>query len=147
MDDVIAQAREQSLRLGHNYIGTEHVLLAIVDRDPSLLAKYGVSYDDLKQAVTGELVRIVGELHGARSIVDSVRQTAEQQMGVQLPQRASSPMTPRFAGILERARSTGANDVLVAIIDEDSNLAVIVLERLGVPLEDLRRHVSGGSGI
>jgi len=142
MDDVIARASVESARLGHNYIGTEHVLLAIVNEDPALLAPYDVTRVKLVQAITTELLRIFVELQAARSIVESVRRAAEQHEGIQLPPRqAPLHVTPRVATILDQTRSTSPHDVLAAILDEDSNLAVIVLDRLGVPLDELRRQL------
>src|SRR5262245_30499322 len=76
MDAVIERATSQSRRLGHDYVGTEHALLAIVDDDPALLEPYGVTRERLLQVLTMELLRIIVELRDARSIVEPVRQAA-----------------------------------------------------------------------
>ena len=141
MDAVIERAKSQSVRLGHNYVGTEHALLAIVDDEPALLEPYGVTRAKLLQVLTVELLRIVVELRDARSIVEPVRQAAEQYSGTELRAEGVSGVTVRLAAILDDARSPSDHDVLAAILDEDSNLAVIVLDRLGVPLDELRRRL------
>ncbi len=141
MDAVIERATSQSVRLGHNYVGTEHALLAIVDDEPALLEPYGVTRVKLLQVLTTELLRIVVELRAARSIVEPVRQAAEQYSGTELAPKGFSGITVRLAAILDDARSPSDRDVLAAILDEDSNLAVIVLDRLGVPLDELRRRL------
>ena len=96
MDAVIERATSQSMRLGHNYVGTEHALLAIVDHEPALLEPYGVTRAKLLLALTPELLRIVVEVRDARSIVEPVRQVAEQYSGTEL----SAP--EGFAGITRR---------------------------------------------
>ena len=53
--EVIALAREEALRLGHDYIGTEHLMLGMI-RDGEgpgveLLHKSGVSLDQLRQSI------------------------------------------------------------------------------------------------
>ena len=141
MDAVIERAKSQSARLGHNYVGTEHALLAIVDDEPALLEPYGVTRQNLLQVLTVELLRIVGELRAAQSIVEPVRQAAEQYSDTELAPKVFSGVTVRLAAILDDARSPSDHHVLAAMLDEDSNLAVIVLDRLGVPLDELRRRL------
>ena len=142
MDAVIERATSQSVRLGHNYVGTEHALLAIVDDEPALLEPYGVTREKLLQALGMELLRIVVEVRDARSIVEPVRQVAEQYSGTELSApKGLSGITGRLTAVLDDARSQSDHDVLAAILDEDSNLAVIVLDRLGVPLDELRRRL------
>src|SRR3954447_2201766 len=85
---------------------------------------------------TVELLRIIGEMHGARAMVEPVRRAAEQSSGRELAPKVFSGVTVRLAAILDDARSPSDNDVLAAMLDEDSNLAVIVLDRLGVPLDE-----------
>src|SRR5690554_2704211 len=50
--EVISLSREEALRLGHDYIGTEHLLLGMVREGEgvaiSLLKKLGVSLDELR---------------------------------------------------------------------------------------------------
>jgi ATP-dependent Clp protease ATP-binding subunit ClpA len=139
MEQLIDRARTEAFQLGHNYVGTEHVLLAVVDANPKLIAPYGVSNTDVRHGVIAEISRLVDERTAAKPFVDTVVKTAQEQFGVDAPPAfvLGSP-TPRLAKILDDAASDQDNDVLAAIIDEDSNLAVIVLERLGVPLDALR---------
>ena len=139
MDQLIDRARREAFQLGHNYVGTEHVLLAVIDANPALVAPYGVWNTDIRQGVVAELMRFAGERAAAKPFVDSVVKNAQDQFGVDAPPTfvLGSP-TPRLARILDAAASDQDNDILAAIIDEDSNLAVIVLERLGVPLDSLR---------
>ena len=106
MDAVIERATSQSVRLGHNYVGTEHALLAIVDDEPALLEPYGVTREKLLQVLAMELLRIVVEVRDARSIVEPVRQAAEQYSGTELSApKGFSGITGRLAAVLDDARS------------------------------------------
>jgi ATP-dependent Clp protease ATP-binding subunit ClpA len=143
MTQLVERARTEAIQLGHNYIGTEHVLLAVSDANPKLLAPYGISIADVRAGVMAEITRIVDERAAAKPFVDNMRQSAQQQFGVTAsPAYVMGSPTPRLASILDAAASDQDDDVLAAIIDEDSNLAVIVLERLGVPLDALRASLS-----
>ena len=54
---VVRQAREESLRLGDEHIGTDHILLAMLrDADgaaASVLGDLGVAYDDVYERISG----------------------------------------------------------------------------------------------
>ena len=53
--EVITLAREEALRLGHEYIGSEHLLLGIIREGEgiavAILQKLGVSMDELKVSI------------------------------------------------------------------------------------------------
>src|SRR5688572_17876475 len=57
---VLADATDEALRLGHNYIGTEHVLLALISNDDSAiaraLAESGITPETVRETV-GHTVR------------------------------------------------------------------------------------------
>jgi hypothetical protein len=62
-------ALRQALRMAHNYIGTEHLLLGIMqqDKDPAteLLSGLGVTYDDTCAWLAVELEKLVAAVRGA----------------------------------------------------------------------------------
>ncbi len=113
-------------KFGHNYIGSEHILLGIMEKGPSLASKMleakGVDYKMLQDAVvkaTG-----VGE-------ADSVKEFQ---------------LTPRTKRILEMsdevARSmgqsfVGTEHILIALLNERDCLAVRILEELKVDTSQL----------
>jgi ATP-dependent Clp protease ATP-binding subunit ClpC len=57
-----SSALREALRLGHDYIGTEHILLALLGKGEGLaaqiLADSGVPADDLRRSVLARLERI-----------------------------------------------------------------------------------------
>lgn len=60
---ILDETVQAALELGHNYVGTEHILLGIlrVDHCPAaaLLIKHGVGYADAKRKVSELLTKIV----------------------------------------------------------------------------------------
>jgi len=57
--DVITYSREEALRLGHNYIGIEHILLGLI-RDGEgnavkILKRLDVDLDELRRVVEGAM--------------------------------------------------------------------------------------------
>ena len=59
--DVLRRAVQEALQLGHNYIGTEHLLLALFDDSTTdagasaILHGFGADYDDFKRRVVDKL--------------------------------------------------------------------------------------------
>jgi ATP-dependent Clp protease ATP-binding subunit ClpA len=61
--EILRAAVEEALRLGHNYIGTEHLLLGLF-RDPDCVAAkvlndFGLTYDDAKGRISAKLAEYV----------------------------------------------------------------------------------------
>ncbi len=59
--EVIAKSADEARRLGHDYIGTEHLLLSIIDKEESLACKVLVSLDvdidELKNTIEDAVFR------------------------------------------------------------------------------------------
>ena len=56
---ILVNAKKEMVGLGHPYIGTEHLLLAILNSDSNIcdrLKNYGLMYNNFKE----ELCKIVG---------------------------------------------------------------------------------------
>jgi ATP-dependent Clp protease ATP-binding subunit ClpC len=57
---VILQAREEALELGHTYLGSEHILLALIKEEdlPTLiLSKFGLTAEKVRKAILGQITR------------------------------------------------------------------------------------------
>src|SRR3546814_12923476 len=73
--DVISYSREEALRLGHDYIGTEHLLLGLIREGDGIAIKLiksrGVDIVrlDRKGVVTGKSVSVGVDLGGRRIII------------------------------------------------------------------------------
>ena len=79
---VVVQAQEHARRLGHGYIGCEHLLLAAASTgEPAsaVLREHGVT----PQAVETEIVRLIG-LGQAASLLGSLDREALAAIGIDL---------------------------------------------------------------
>jgi ATP-dependent Clp protease ATP-binding subunit ClpC len=120
------EAREQR----HSYIGSEHLLLGIIregtDTGAHILSKLGIDYNRAKEAV----VDIVAQ--GQGPVMNSI---------------AYTPRTKRIFEIaFELSREMGENTVstqhlLLAILREGQGVAILVLKRLGIDVENLENEI------
>jgi ATP-dependent Clp protease ATP-binding subunit ClpC len=122
--EVISLSREEALRLGHDYIGTEHLLLGMVREGEgvaiSLLKKLGVSLDELR----GELER-------------STRGTATNNV----KNLANIPLTKQSEKVLKityleakifKSQLIGTEHLLLSILRDEDNIASQVMEKFDV---------------
>lgn len=129
---VIELARQEAGRLGHDYIGTEHLLLGLVR---------------LGEGVAVEVLKGFGvDLESIRLAVEKIvpKGAATLKMG-------EIPFTPRAKKVLERivvdeARRLGHNyvgteHILLALISEGEGAAAQVLLNLKVDLEKARKAI------
>lgn len=129
---VIMLAQEEARRLGHNFIGTEQLLLGLIGEGQGIAAKVlksmGVNLLDTRQ----EVEKIIGRGSGF--------------VGVEIP------FTPRAKRVLELAlqesRQLGhtyinTEHLLLGLIEENEGVAVRVLENFDIEIADIRNQVIG----
>jgi ATP-dependent Clp protease ATP-binding subunit ClpC len=127
---VIMLAQEEARRLGHNFVGTEQILLGLIGEGTGLAARalktLGV---DLKEARV-EVEKIIGRGSGFVAV--------------------EIPFTPRAKRVLELSLDEarilshnyiGTEHLLLGLIREGEGVAARVLESLGVDLATLRSLV------
>ncbi len=128
---VMNLARQEAQRFNHEYLGTEHVLLGLVQEGS------GVAANVLKNMGI-DLTKI-------RSEVEKLVKT-----GPSMVTMGQLPFTPRAKKVLElsmeEAQSLGHNYIgtehlLLGLIKENEGIASRVLTNLGVKLEDVREEV------
>lgn len=121
---AISEAHDAAAEMGHNYIGSEHLLMGLIREGSGVAAKVLE-----KNGVTAEKVK------------DKINEYIG--IGVSLPQQAELPLTPRSKRILEmsalEARRLnhsyiGTEHLLMAIIRDGDGVAAKILESLGVNL-------------
>ena len=132
---VLALATEEARRLGHNYIGTEHLLLGLVregeGKAAATLAGMGVDLTTARDAVKF----IIGRGEGGQ--VSEVRLTPHAKKAIELA--------------TEEARRLGheyidAEHFLLGLVREGEGMASGILESLGVNLTELGAAVEAASG-
>ena len=127
---VIMLAQEEARRLGHNFVGTEQILLGLIGEGTGVAAKVlksmGVNLKDARV----EVEKIIGRGSGFVAV--------------------EIPFTPRAKSVLElsleEARQLGHNYIgtehlLLGLIREGEGVAARVLENLGVDLAKVRTQV------
>ena len=127
---VIMLAQEEARRLGHNFVGTEQILLGLIGEGTGVAAKVLKSMSvNLKDARV-EVEKIIGRGSGFVAV--------------------EIPFTPRAKRVLElsleEARQLGHNYIgtehlLLGLIREGEGVAARVLENLGVDLAKVRTQV------
>ena len=127
---VIMLAQEEARRLGHNFVGTEQVLLGLIGEGTGVAAK--------------TLKSMGGNLKDARTEVEKIIGRGSGFVAVEIP------FTPRAKRVLElswdEARQLGHNYIgtehlLLGLIREGEGVAARVLENLGVDLNKVRTNV------
>lgn len=123
----IVLAKEEAVRLGHDYVGTEHLLLGLLCETTGAAAKA------LKcSGVT---------LKEARGIVEELTGRGDNSDPAQMPftARAKRVLELSYAAHKQsKQKHIGTAQILIGIIDEGSGRAVEVLKKLMVNLPKLR---------
>jgi hypothetical protein len=129
---ALATAAEQARRLGHDYVGTEHVLLGLVEDGSGLAADVLEAFGVTPSKVRSEVERLVTRGSSAT------------------PEGRELPLTPRARRALdfaaEEARLVSqqpmdAEYLLLGLLREDAGVAGEVLRTLGMKLDALRGAV------
>ena len=121
---ILVNARKEMIELGHPYIGTEHLLLAILNSDSNIcirLKDYGLKYDNFKE----ELCKIVG--------------TTNRKNEVFL-------YTPLLRRVIQNAiiDSRENNDgevslehLFFSMLEEGEGIAIRIIIGMGIDIEDM----------
>ncbi|NLL48193.1 MAG: AAA family ATPase, partial [Firmicutes bacterium] len=132
---VIVLSQEEARRLGHNVVGTEHILLGLIAEGEDVAARSLLSLGISIDQVRGEVERIIGR--GG--------QPTQGQIG----------FTPRSKRVLELAFDEarrlghtyiGTEHLLLGLIREGEGVAAQVLQNLGADLEKVRAQVTNQLG-
>ncbi len=133
---AINLAREASYRLSHNYIGTEHLLIGLLQVDGvarRVLVENGVSVD---------------------KVLELVNQLIAPSNGVEMMDAGN--FTPRSKRILDqsykealrmKASLVGTEHILIALIKEPDCIAIRLLNTLGVNIQKVYIDILAASGM
>jgi ATP-dependent Clp protease ATP-binding subunit ClpC len=128
---VMNLARQEAQRFNHEYLGTEHILLGLVQEGS------GVAANVLKNMAI--------DLNKIRAEVEKIVKT-----GPTMVTMGQLPFTPRAKKVLELSMEEASNlghnyigteHLLLGLIKENEGIAAQVLLNLGVKLEDVREEV------
>ena len=128
---AIVLAQEEARFLGHNYIGTEHILLGLIREDQGVAAKALESLGISLELVRQQVEEIIGH-------------------GQELPPPGHIPFTPRAKKVLELSLREalqlshsyiGTEHILLGLLREGEGVAAQVLVTLGADLNRVRQQV------
>lgn len=134
--NAINLAKEVAYRLSHNYIGTEHLLIGLLEVDgvaSKVLAENGVSVE---------------------KVLELVNQLIAPNSGVEMMDAGS--FTPRSKRILDqsykeaakfKAQLVGTEHILISLIKESDCIAVRLLNTLGVNVQKVYIDILTASGV
>ena len=127
---VVVLAQEEARHFNHNYIGTEHLLLGLLQED------------------NGGADRVLNSLNIA---LDEVREQVESIVGYGRERTVSCPpFTPRSKKVLDLALREAwqlgysyidTEHILLGLVREPEGVAARVLSKLGVDSDKVRREV------
>ena len=128
---VFVTAQDEARNLGHPYVGTEHLLLAVLKIDSGIISnvlkQHSVDYDRVSREVTA----MVG--------------TNVHQSVVGAPQ-----MTPRARRVIELANDESkmlgqekidVEHIMLGIVREGEGIAAHILKHFGINLSQMRKEV------
>jgi ATP-dependent Clp protease ATP-binding subunit ClpC len=127
---VLAMAREEAVRLRHEYVGTEHMLLALIRENEgvaaAVLQNLGVDADELRQRID-----------------EVVKRGRGQPTGPDLPYTSRAKKVLELA--MQEARDlrhsyVGTEHLLLGLLREDNGIAAQVLTSAKVTVESARRE-------
>lgn len=128
--EVISLSREEALRLGHDYIGTEHLLLGMIREGEgvavSILKKMGVPLDELRN-----------------SIERAVKGTANHNV----KNLANIPLTRQSEKVLKityleakifKSQLIGTEHLLLSILRDEDNIATQILHKFDTNYDSVK---------
>jgi ATP-dependent Clp protease ATP-binding subunit ClpC len=127
---VLAMAREEAIRLQHDYVGTEHILLGLIREGEGVAA-----------AVLTNLSVDVEQIQ--ERIEESVRRGKATIALGELPYTSRAKKVLEFAMAEARELNhsyVGTEHLLLGLLREEKGIAAEVLNQLGVTLEEARRQ-------
>jgi ATP-dependent Clp protease ATP-binding subunit ClpC len=127
----IVLAQEEARLLNHNYLGTEHLLLGLIQQGDGVAAKTLESLGITLADARGQVEEVIGR-------------------GGQEPATGQIPFTPRAKKVLELSlresqqlnhNYIGTEHILLGLVREADGVAALVLRNLGADLRRVRQQV------
>ena len=128
--EVITLSREEALRLGHDYIGTEHLLLGMIREGEGvavgLLKKLGISLDEL---------RVTIEQATKGTATNNVKNLAN------IPLTRQSEKTLKITYLeakIFKSPLIGTEHLLLSILRDEDNVATQILNKFNINYEVIK---------
>jgi len=132
LQDVIRLSREEALRLGHDYIGTEHLLLGLIREGEGVALK-------LLRNQNCDLVRL------KKSIEDTVRPSGGTLTIGNIPLTKQAEKVLKITQIeakIYRADVIGTEHLLLSLLRDEDNIATQILHQFTIDYDSIRNELN-----
>ena len=122
--EVISLSREEALRLGHDYIGTEHLLLGMIREGEgvavSILKKLGVPLDELRNAIE-------------RAVKGTANHNVKNMANIPLTRQSEKVLKITYLEAkIFKSQLIGTEHLLLSILRDEDNIATQILNKFEV---------------
>ena len=135
VNDVISYSREEALRLGHDYIGAEHLLLGLIREGEGSAIKtilsFGVDLVDLRSEVE-KIVKPTSVMSVSLGNIPLLKQAEKILKMMYLEAKVM------------RSEKIGTEHLLLSILKNNDNIAAKVLENNNVDYETVKGNLTEG---
>ena len=132
VQEVIRLSRQEALRLGHEYIGTEHLLLGIIAEGQGvairILNNLGVDLLKLKKAIEDAV-----KSSGGTITIGNIPLTKQAEKVLKITQIESK---------IYRSNVIGTEHILLSILRDEDNIATQILNTFNVTYESARSELN-----
>lgn len=132
VQEVIRLSREEALRLGHDYIGTEHLLLGIIRESHGVAVKImvnlGVDLANLKKTIEETVKSTGGTL-----TIGNIPLTKQAEKVLKITQIESK---------IYKSDVIGTEHILLSLLRDEDNVATQILNQFSVTYETARAELN-----
>ncbi|MED3843175.1 ATP-dependent protease ATP-binding subunit ClpC [Geobacillus stearothermophilus] len=126
---VLALAQEEAIRLGHNNIGTEHILLGLIREGEGIAAKALMALGLDPDKIQKEVESLIGR---GNEVSHTLHYTPRAKKVIELSMDEARKLGHSYVG---------TEHILLGLIREGEGVAARVLNNLGVSLNKARQQV------
>ena len=132
VQEVIRLSREEALRLGHDYIGTEHLLLGIIRENHGvavrILQNLGVDLSSLKKTIEDTV-----KISGGTLTIGNIPLTKQAEKVLKITQIESK---------IYKSDVIGTEHILLSLLRDEDNVATQILNQFNVTYETARGELN-----
>ena len=130
--DVITFSREEALRLGHDYIGTEHLLLGLIREGEGMAIKIlkslGINLNELRKSVENSV-------KGSSASINNLS-------NIPLTKQAEKPLKITYLEAkVFKSDVIGTEHLLLSILKDEDNIATQILNQYGINYDIVKEEL------
>ncbi|PZX48696.1 ATP-dependent Clp protease ATP-binding subunit [Algoriphagus chordae] len=135
--EVISLSREEALRLGHDYIGTEHLLLGMIREGEgvavSILKKLGVPMDELRNAIE-------------RAVKGTANHNVKNMANIPLTRQSEKVLKITYLEAkIFKSQLIGTEHLLLSILRDEDNIATQILNKFEINYDSVKEMLETSS--